>query len=300
MGINVREISERYDFEIEGVSYIGNPKDHTVMYITKKIEGQLINLSCSMNCLVFAERLIDVPEALKTANCIVLTETPQLDYALFVTRLCEKNMIEYRNRDFHLTEGGYYLGENVRLGENTYIEPYCFIDHDVIIGSGAKILSGAKIRNAQIGNNVLINENAHIGTYGFTMTRDKNQNLIRIPTLGKVVIGNDVEVGTMTNIAAGSAGDTIIGDHAKLDAFVHIGHDAYIGENVEIPAGAVIGGYDRVERNAFIGINATLRNRINVGENAIIGMGAVVTKSVAADAIVIGNPARPLNRDAAK
>ena len=128
------------------------------------------------------------------------------------------------------------------------------------------------------------------------MAEDESGNKFRIPTLGKVVIGNNVEVNSLTNISCGSAGNTIIEDNAKIDSLVHIGHDAYLGKNVEIPAGAIIGGFVILEEGSYVGINATLRNRIKVGKNAFIGMGAVVTKSVEDDVTVVGNPAKPFVR----
>ena len=117
---------------------------------------------------------------------------------------------------------------------------------------------------------------------------------MRIPSLGGVIIGNDVEVGAHNNVSRGSGGDTVLEENVKLDAFVHIGHDAHLMKNVEITAGVIVGGYDIVGENAFLGLNATLRNRIEIGDGSFLGMGAVVTKSVARDTVVVGNPAKTL------
>ncbi len=73
------------------------------------------------------------------------------------------------------------------------------------------------------------------------MTQDREGNRTRIPSL---IIGDFVEVGVSDNISAGSAGNTVIEDHVKLDALVHIGHDAHIKKNVEITAVSIVGGFD--------------------------------------------------------
>ena len=281
---------------ITTASYIGKPISNTVMYLSKKVEGLLKNLDNVINCLVFCEDTIDIPEELNNKHTFIKTANPQLDYSRYVNKLALEREKKKISRKYVFTEQGYYIGENVTLGNNVIIEPLCFIDHDVMIGDNARILSGAKIRNAVIGNNFIANENSAIGSYGFTMAKDEKNNLVRIPTLGKVIIGNNVEIGMLANVSVGSAGNTIISDYVKIDAFTHIAHDVTLECNVEIPAGAIIGGFDIIEHNAFIGINSTLRNRITVGENSVVGMGSVVTKSIPANTTVIGNPAKPYQK----
>ena len=193
---------------------------------------------------------------------------------------------------FNLTSGGYYVSEDVNIPDDAYIEPNCVIGPDVQIGKNARIFAGAIIRRTTIGNDFIANENSVIGANGFTMTEDEEGNKFRIPTLGRVIIGNHVEVGAHDNISCGSGGDTVIGDYVKIDALVHLGHDVSLQKNVEITAGGVIGGFGKLGEHSYVGINAVLRNRINVGENAVIGMGSVVTKLVEANITVAGNPAR--------
>lgn len=295
MKINVNEVNSNYEFDIVGVSYIGQPKSNTVMFVTKKVEELLMNLFNVEYCLVFVESGIIIPNELYKKNCFYFSDSPQLKYAKFVNRIAEKRVEENKNRKYNLSDYGYYIGENVLIGNNCLIEPGCLIGHDVIIGDNCTILSGSVIKNAVLGSHVLVNEKAVIGSNGFTMARE-NKNLIRIPTLGRVVIGDYVEIGTQDNISSGSAGDTIIEDYVKIDALVHVGHDVHLCKNVEITAGCVIGGFDEIQNDAYIGINATLRNRISLGGKCIIGMGATVTKDVPENITVVGNPAKAFKK----
>ena len=281
--------------DVKGVSYAGKPLDNTAMYITKKVERLVNNLFGVSGCKVFVESTVIVPCDIASKNEFIYTDTPQKDYALFVNHLAKDREEYNKNRNYTLTDQGYYMGENVKIGKNATIEAGAFIDHDVVIGNNAIIKSGAKLRNLIAGDNFVACENCTVGTNGFTMTADDDGKKIRIPTLGKVQIGNNVEINALANVSCGSAGNTVFEDNVKIDSLVHIGHDVQLGKNVEIPAGAIIGGFCEIKEGAFIGINATLRNRIIIGENAFVGMGAVATKSIPEGTTVVGNPAKPLD-----
>lgn len=281
---------------IDGVSYAGKPISNTVMYITKKVEYLIDNLANVQGCKVFVESNVEIPAEIAVKHDFVISLNPQREYALFVNEMAKKRSEYEQTRKYTLTDNLCFVGENVSIGENVIMEPGCVIGHDVIIGNNAYIKSGASIKNAIIGDNFIACENCAIGTNGFTMADDEDGNKIRIPTLGKVVIGNNVEVNSCANISCGSAGNTTIGDYVKIDSLVYIGHDVTIERNVEIPAGAIVGGFDILKEGSYVGINATLRNRIVLGKNAFVGMGAVVTKSVEDNLTVVGNPARPFER----
>ena len=296
MGINAGNYVVGYDFEISGASYIGAPRSNTIMYISRKIGEQLHNLENVKDCLVFAETGTKISKHLKKYNAFVVTDNPQLEYAKLAKKLYELQWEEDRRTQIILSPDGYYYSEKAHIGENAYIDPGCFIGHHVTIGNDAVILMGTVIKNAMIGNNFLANENVLIGVNGFTMTKDEKGNYIRIPSLGNDYISNNVEIGAHNNISRGSGSATIIEEHVKLDAFVHIGHDAHIHKNVQVVAGVIVGGFDVVEENAYLGLHATLKNRISIGCKSIIGMGANVLKSVAPHTVYVGNPAKELRK----
>lgn len=297
MEYSVKKLNPNYDFIVNGVSYIGNPKMNTAMYVSKKIDQLVEKLASVQNCLVFADEGIEVSDELKRQNCFVFCQNPQLAYARFVNDFAEEKYNEDKNRKFELTEKGYYLGENVHIGDNSYIEPGCIIGHDVVIGSNAKILAGSIIKNAIIGDDFFCNEKAVIGSSSFTMCVDEKGNKLRISTLGRVIIGNHVEIGACNNIASGGCGDTIIEDYVKLDGLIHIGHEAHLHKNAELTAGIIVAGFADIGENAYIGINSSIRNRISVGRQSIVGMGSNVTRNVETEQTVIGNPAKAYVKD---
>lgn len=280
-------------FHDKRVSYIGKPRSNTAMYVSRKIEGQLGKLESVEQCLVFAETGIEVPDSLKKNHAVVLVDNPQLAYARLAIEL-EQLQAEEDRKLRYLHKDGSYISETAVIGKGTYIEQGCVIGHHVTIGDNAVLLNGAVVKHAVIGEGFLANEYAVIGANSFTAATDEKGNKMRIPTLGSVKIGDDVEIGVHNNVSRGSVGDTILEDHVKSDALVHIGHDVHISKNVEITAGVIIAGYATVGENAFLGVNATLRNRIEIGNGAFLGMGAVATKSVENGMVVAENPAKAL------
>ncbi len=286
---NVSQIIPDYDFTITGVSFIGAPKDGSVLFVTKKVKNFLKNLASRKECLVFIQEGIDIPEDYKTNNCFVVSEDPQLDYARFALKLNQIEKKKDRNRKYTLTPEGYYLGENVKIGENAVIEPNCRIGHDVVIGDNAFIGFGSNIENAEIGDNFVCQGRSAIGVDAFFMAEGENK--FRIPSFGKVYIGNYVDISSNVTIERGFNSHTVIKDNTKIDSNVCIGHDDIIGENVVITSGASIAGLVTIGKNAYVGMNATVKQRLSIGDDAMIGMGSVVISNVKNGISVFGNPA---------
>ena len=292
MNYNVHAVYPDWNFEIHGSSYAGKPENGTMMYITAKVGHLINNLVGYKECLCFIQEGIEIPEKIsQTENAIIKVQNPQFEYAKMASIFQMEERKYEKKMGYVLSDGGYYIGADVKIGKNAYIEPGVIIGNGVCIGDNAVILSGAVIKRARIGNDFLCNEKAVIGGNSFTMAEDEAGNKFRIPSLGHVVIGNHVEVGVCDNIACGACGDTILEDYVKLDGLVHIGHEAHLEKNVEVTAGAIVAGFGNLGVHTYLGVNSSIRNRIDLGRNTLVGMGAVVTKSVEAGITVIGNPA---------
>ena len=296
MEIRTSRYSSVKDFSITGASYIGEPRSNTAMFVSKKV-GQLIAaLSDVQECLVFAEEGLEVPDEIMGKHCFVFSDNPQGAYAKFTEEFFTEEERENYLAGYEMMPNGVFISKSARIGKDAVIEPGVVIGPGVAIGNNARIYAGAVVKNAIIGDNVIINEKAVIGANGFTMANDEDGNKIRIYSLGKVIIGNGVEIGAHDNISRGSGGNTVIEDLVKIDALIHVGHDAHLHKNVEITAGAVVGGFVDAQEGAYIGINAVIRNRISLGAKSFVGMGATVTKSVADGITVVGNPAKPFEK----
>jgi len=185
------------------------------------------------------------------------------------------------------------IGDNVEIGDKTIIYAGCFIGHGTKIGGHTLIYANVSIRERiTIGSQVIIHSGAVIGSDGFGFVTVKGAHH-KIPQVGTVEIGDNVEIGANTAIDRARFGKTIIGAGTKIDNLVQIAHNVVIGENALIVAQAGVSGSATLGNNVILGGQAGLVGHINIGDNAIVTAQSGVAKSVPADTMVSGYPARP-------
>ena len=160
-----------------------------------------------------------------------------------------------------------------------------------VIGNGCDIHPSVVIYpNVVIGDGVIIKANSVIGGDGFGY-----YNGMKLPNFGRVVIFDNVHIGSCTCIDRGTLGDTIIESGVHIDNLVHIAHNVHLMEGSTVIANSMVAGSTVIGKNAWIAPSASIRNGISIGANSIVGLGAVVSSRVGDDAIVLGNPAMDIN-----
>ncbi len=178
------------------------------------------------------------------------------------------------------------IGEGSKIGDNTEIHSGTIIYEDVAVGKNCRIYSNVSIREGtRIGNEVIIHPGVVIGADGFGFEEGK-----KIPQIGVVIIGNDVEIGANTCIDRAALGTTEIKNGVKIDNLCQIGHGVKIGEGTLIAGMTGIGGSTKIGRGVIIGGMAGIRDNIEIGDRAMIAARAGVTKSVPSGQIVSGFP----------
>ena len=188
------------------------------------------------------------------------------------------------------------INPEVKIGNDVSIGAYCVIGK-ASIGNNCIIESNVRIYdNVSIGNGCNIKAGAVLGGEGFGFERDTDGNLFRFPQIGRLLIGDDVEIGANTCIDRGALSDTIIGDHTKINNLCHIAHNNKIGRNVAIAGCVNISGSCVIGNDVWISPNVSLRGFNHIGEYSTIGTGAVVTKDVPAHETWVGNPAHKLEK----
>ncbi len=206
-----------------------------------------------------------------------------------------------------------YLAPDVVLGEGANIAPGVHIDADVTIGENATLYPGVYIaRGTRIGNGVTLfpnvvlyegtivgnNVTIHAGTVigedglGYAPVKDK---WVKIPQIGNVVIGDDVELGPNCTIDRATLGSTVIGSGTKFSNLVAIGHGTKVGEDCMFVAQVGLAGSVNVGRHVTIAGQAGVVGHITIGDHAVIGAKAGVSNSVEAGMTVLGSPAVAIN-----
>jgi UDP-3-O-[3-hydroxymyristoyl] glucosamine N-acyltransferase len=162
---------------------------------------------------------------------------------------------------------------------------------DVAVGADCRIHAGCVLREATvIGDRVVLHPNAVLGADGFAFLGDGKGGLAKVPQVGRVVVGDDVEIGAATAIDRGALGDTRIGRGTKIDNLVQIGHNCTIGEQVIIVAQVGLSGSTVVEDGAVVLGQAGSAGHLTIGAGAIVGPQTGLHKDVAPGTRVLGNP----------
>ncbi|MFV9875333.1 MAG: UDP-3-O-(3-hydroxymyristoyl)glucosamine N-acyltransferase [Rickettsiales endosymbiont of Dermacentor nuttalli] len=192
-------------------------------------------------------------------------------------------------------EHGVVIGMNVVIGNNCMIGANTVIGRGVTIGNNCSIGPLTTIMYAIIGEDVMIHTGVRIGQDGFGFASDKLGHY-KIPQLGRVIIGNHVEIGSNSCIDRGSGHDTIIGDHCMIDNLVQIGHNVELGKGCVIVAQVGIAGSTKLGDFVLVGGQVGISGHLNIGAMSQIAAQSGVIRDVDQGTIVGGYPAVPIKQ----
>ena len=184
------------------------------------------------------------------------------------------------------------IKDGTKIGDNTRIFSHVYVGYNVLIGENCIIYPGVKIYdNVKIGNNCIIHSNCVIGSDGFGYFEIDGKRE-KIPQVGKVIIGDHVEIGAGTTIDRSTLGETIIGNGVKIDNLVQIGHNVVIGAGSVIVAQTGIAGSVKIGKNVILAGQVGVADHLTIGDGAIVLAKSGVSKSVPPGKVFSGTPAR--------
>jgi UDP-3-O-[3-hydroxymyristoyl] glucosamine N-acyltransferase len=192
-------------------------------------------------------------------------------------------------------EHGVVIGRNARIGSRCRIQAHAVICDGVEIGDDADIGPNVYISHAIIGNKARIHPGAVIGRQGFGFALDPT-GYVAVPQLGRVIIGDDVEIGANTTIDRGAGPDTEIGQGTRIDNLVQIAHNVKIGKYCVIVAQTGISGSTHLGDYVMTGGQAGLAGHLHIGQGAKIGAQSGIMRDVPAGEEVLGSPALPIRQ----
>ncbi|MBK5962809.1 hypothetical protein CCR95_01540 [Thiocystis minor] len=201
-----------------------------------------------------------------------------------------------------------YVGENVEIGAGVCVLSNCTLGANCRIGDGSLLYPGVRIgERVTVGRRAIIHGNACIGADGFSFApiggADGGNSMgseawepARIPSLGSVMIEDDVEIGACATIDRGTLGDTLIRRGTKIDNLVMVGHNSRIGECCLLAGQSGIAGSCELEDRVVMGGQSGIADHLHIGSHAVIAASAGVSQHVPAHAVFIDNPAVPYAR----
>lgn len=307
MKLTVKEIADivggsiigNPDTLITGVSGIKEAKEGEITFIAnnkyrpllKSTKASAVIVPRDINNTVEASLIqVDNP-SLAFAKIVSLVGPEPITFKLGIdkTAIIGKNVILGKNVSI---QSYAVIEDNTEIGDGSIVGPCVYIGHYTKIGKDCLIYPHVIIRErVKIGNRVIIHPGTVIGGDGFGFATVKGVHH-KIPQIGTVEIGDDVEIGSNVTIDRARFDKTYIGNGVKIDNLVQIAHNVYIGENTIVVAQVGISGSTVIGKNVIIAGQAGIIGHITVGDNSIIGGKAGVTKDVPPNVHVTGFPAR--------
>lgn len=176
---------------------------------------------------------------------------------------------------------GAYVGKDVRIGKNCVIGPGCILGDGVALGEQSRLDGNATIYpDCVIGMRAIIHSGVVIGADGFGIAREADGSWIKIPQIGRVVVGDDVEIGANTTIDRGALDDTVIGDGVKLDNQIQIGHNVRIGAHTAMAGCVGVAGSARIGQRCTFGGGAIVLGHLTIADDVHVSAATLVTKSI--------------------
>lgn len=271
---------------VDSVATITNATSGQITFLTNPQYKHLLEHTAASAVILKEDNLADCP-----VNAIVV-DNPHAAYARIAQTIHKAQKLEAGIHPSAIVDPGATIGEQVAIGPNTVIESGVKIGRNTRIGANAFIGQDTQIgsdcfidvhvtihHGVRIGDRVIIFSGAVIGSDGFGHAFD-NGKWLKVPQLGGVEIGNDVEVGASTTIDRGAIEDTIIEDGVKLDNQIQIAHNVRLGAHTVIAACTGVAGSAKIGKRCMIGGLTGIAGHIELADDVAVAAMTLVSKSI--------------------
>lgn len=285
-------------FTIEDVAPLDRAEKEHISFLDNVKYVEAFSASQAGACFVRSKFAHRAPEHM----ALLITEDPYRCFALISQRFYPSSIASNGvSSDAHIAssakigkgctiEPAAVIGEHVEIGDNTNIGAGTVIHAGVVIGSNCYIGANSTLSHCMIGNHTIIHRGVHIGQDGFGFALGRKGH-IKVPQLGRVIIEDNVEIGSGTCIDRGTGPDTFIGEGTKIDNLVQIGHNAHIGKHCIIVAQVGISGSARIGDGAMLGGQCGVAGHLNIGNGVRVVAQSGVISDIPAGETYGGSPA---------
>lgn len=299
------EISaEQENVEIRDIETFEKATSEDLIYFDNKKHKEAILSSKAKACLTTKELSVYIPQGMIAVIC----KDARLAFALTIKKFYPEAKSSGTISDKAIISESAKIGKNVEIkagavidegaiiGDNSKIGYNTVIGRGVEIGEDADIDANVTLSHCIIGKKVRILPGARIGQEGFGFIIDMRGGHKKYPQLGRVIIGDDVEIGANTTIDRGALGDTKICSGARLDNLIQIGHNVVIGDKSVLVSQTGIAGSTELEPCVVCGGQSGLAGHIRIGMGSQIGAQCGVLQDLPALSKVMGSPAVPIRQ----
>ena len=213
-------------------------------------------------------------------NTLLVSANPRLDFI---------RALIFLNREGFISD----ITPTGTIHESAKIHPTATVDEGADIGAGVTVGEYAVIKPCvSVESGASIGSHTVLGSSGFGFERDERGIPLRFPHLGRVLIGENVDLGSHCCVDRGASGDTVVDRFVKCDHQAYIAHGVQVEPSTLIMSGAKLNGSSKVGERCWIGTSALINEGVRVGAGAIVGMGTVVISDVSCNSTVAGVPAK--------
>lgn len=261
--ISLAGINEIHKVEEGDITFVDHPK-----YYDKALESEA--------SFIIINKDVENPKG----KVLIVSEDPFKDYVAIVKYF----------KPYIPSESA--INPTAQIGEGTVIEPFVFIGHNVKIGKNCIIFPNVSIHaDTIIGDNVIVNSGTVIGGEAFYFKR-RTDFYDKLEGCGRVIIEDNVEVGSCCTIDKGVSGDTFIGKGTKMDNHIQVGHDTAIGKNCLISSQVGIAGVVTLEDDVILWGQVGVQKDLTIGKGAVVLGQSGVAKSIEGGKTYFGSPVR--------
>jgi len=265
----IRRIAPLESADADSISFLSNPK-----YLPQLAASQAA-------CVVVAPAQQAAAQA--RGACIV-ADNPYLYFAR-LTQLWKRAHADAAAAGVHASA---VVHPEAVVHPSATIGPLCVVERGAVVGAGTVLKSRVTISEyCQVGERCLLHPGVVIGADGFGFAQERGV-WVKIEQLGRVRIGNDVEIGANTCIDRGALDDTVISDGVKLDNLVQIGHNVHVGEHTAIAGNAGVAGSAHIGAHCSIGGASNILGHLKIADGVAISPTSVVMRSVTQPGLYTG------------
>ena len=273
------------DLFVDTVSSSFAPKQNSLVFT-----NSLVHIEDNISSLVLCKPDCYEKSRISSSSSYIFCSNPRLAFAKAVQKFFTKD----EPPSIHQTA---VIADDVNIHPSVTIGAHCVIGSDVTIGEGTIIKNNVVIsENVKIGDFCYLKSGSIIGEDGFGFDFEDDKRPVRLPHLGSVELGDQVEVGSNAVISRGTMNNTIIGDNVKIDDLVFIAHNVTIGNKAILTACAEVSGSVEIGECVWVGPNSSIIQKMKIGSGATIGIGTTITSDVGPGQKIMGISGLPLRK----